>query len=333
MSVQVERLVRRGGKREWGVRGLGHGQRLTKPPGPAHPFSAWSRRAARSIVKPGRPIRTGLLDFTFAIALTPAATAGSWPLAQALLGLTLASLAAQTQADFSVLIAGHDRPVLPHDPRVIFLPVDWPVRPPGPHNDDSGRKKHFLSEVVLSRGGGLMMIVDADDWIDRRTVELSRRALAGDQDGGVIVSGEVVDVATLRTAPLPHPAIFGEFHRVCGSSTVTRLRPYAADPLRRDPFSVLRSHHAWLERAEEVGARLVRLPVSAAYLVGTSINHSDLHGPHAEWRRSFRAALNTHGSPLQPPDAVRYGLKLDAVRAVSAQVQAASTPAPARRNG
>ena len=293
----------------------------------------WSRAGRRRVVQAPHTTRTALLDFTFAIALTPAANAGDWPLAQALLALTLASLAAQTQADFRVLIAGHDRPVLPHDPRVEFLPVDWPVQPPGPHNDDSGRKKHFLSEVVLSRGGGLMMIVDADDWIDRRMAELSRRALADDQDGGVIASGEVVDIATLRAAPLPHPAIFGEFHRVCGTSTVTRLRPDAADPLRRDPFSVLRSHHAWLERAEEVGARLVRLPVSAAYLVGTSINHSDLHGPHAQWRKSFRAAVNVHGAPLQPPDAARYGLTLDAVRAMSAEVEAASRLAPAGWNG
>jgi hypothetical protein len=263
---------------------------------------------------------TPSLPFTFAIALTPAANAGDWPLAQALLGLTLRSILAQTEGDIAVLIAGHDLPDLPADRRIGFLPVDWPVEPPGPHNDDSGRKKHLLSEAVLASGGGLMMIVDADDWVDRTTVEVCRRLLADGADGGLITRGEVVDLQTLRAAPLPHPAIFGDFHRVCGTSTVTRLRPEEADPLRRDPFSVLRSHHAWLERAEEVGARLTRLPVSAAYLVGTSINHSDLHGPHADWRQGFRTAVNAHGAPADGALLDRYGLDLKAVRAVSARL-------------
>lgn len=261
------------------------------------------------------------LDFTFAIALTPAANAGDWPLAQALLDLTLKSILAQTEPGFSVLIAGHDRPALPDDPRIAFLPVGWPAQPPGPHNDDSGRKKHFLSEAVLDRGGGLMMIVDADDWIDRETVRVSLQLLSEKAHGGVITRGEVVDLQTLAVAPLPHPGIFGDFHRVCGTSTVTRLRPEQAEPLERDPFSVLRSHHAWLERADEVGARLVRLPVSAAYLVGTSINHSDLHGPHADWRRGFRAAVNVQGAALDDAALARYGLDLATVEAAAARLR------------
>jgi hypothetical protein len=250
-------------------------------------------------------------------------------LAQALLQLTLTSLRAQTVGDFRVLVAGHDRPALPPDPRIEFIAVDWPVEPPGPHNDDSGRKKHLLSERVLARGGGLMMIVDADDWVDRRTVAVSRALLAGGAHGGLITRGEVVDIETGNAAPLPHPAIFGDFHRVCGTSTVVRLRPDADDPLERDPFAVLRSHHAWLERAGEVGAELVRLPLEAAYLVGTSINHSDLHGPHADWRRGFRAAVNAHGRPLDRALLARFGLEPADVQDVAARLR----PPPARAAG
>jgi hypothetical protein len=227
-----------------------------------------------------------------------------------------------------VLIAGHDRPALPADPRITFVPAPWPAEPPGPHNDDSGRKKHFLSGRVLELGGGLMMLVDADDWVERTTVATSRRLLSDGADGGLIVRGEVVDLATRVSAPLPHPAIFGDFHRVCGTSTVTRLRPEAADPLRRDPFAVLRSHHAWLERAEEVGARLVRLPVPAAYLIGTSINHSDLHGPYADWRRGFRAAVNAHGRPVDQTLLARYGQDAGALAKVAERL-----PSGAEGNG
>ena len=235
-------------------------------------------------------------------------------MAQALLKLTLASIAAQTAPDVSVIIAGHDRPALPDDPRVTFLPVDWPVEPPGPHNDDSGRKKHLLSEFILQRGGGLMMIVDADDWVDRETVAVARREIVGETVGGLITSGDVLDLESGRVATLPHPAVFGDFHRICGTSTITRLQPTARDPARRDPFSVLRSHHLWLERAAEFGLTIARLPVRAAYLIGTSINHSDVHGPHGAWRASFRDAVNAVGASLDAATAARYGLTLEAVR-------------------
>ncbi len=263
------------------------------------------------------------LDFTFAIALTPRANAGDWELTQALLGLTLASLAAQTAPDFRVLIAGHERPRLPSDRRVEFLSVSWPVQPTGPHNDDSGRKKHWLAERVLERGGGLMMLADADDWVDRRTVESARRELTGDDiHGGVVTHGHAVDLATLRASPIPAPGVFGELHRVCGTSTITVLRPGAASAAERDPFSALRSHHAWLERAPELGLRVRVLSTSAAYVVGTSVNHSERLGNHPDWFRGFRAAVNALGGPLEADLAAHYGLTFPQLRAVSRRLQA-----------
>lgn len=266
------------------------------------------------------------MDFTFAIALTPRANATDWELTQDLLALTLASLAAQTAPDFRVLIAGHERPRLPADPRIEFLAAPWPVQPTGPHNDDSGRKKHWLAERVLERGGGLLMVADADDWVDRRTVELARRELAGGEHGGVATRGHAVDLATLRASPLPAPGVFGEFHRVCGTSTIAVLRPQAPTAAERDPFCVLRSHHAWLERAPELGLRLRELSTGAAYVIGTSQNHSERLGPHADWFRGFRAAVNTCGAPLEAGALASYGLDLDAVRAVSRRI-AAEAPA------
>jgi hypothetical protein len=55
-----------------------------------------------------------------------------------------------------LVIAGHDRPrtAKDGDPRLTFLGADWPVEDTGPHNDDSGRKKHALNDFVLGRGGG-----------------------------------------------------------------------------------------------------------------------------------------------------------------------------------
>ena len=88
-----------------------------------------------------------------------------------------------------MVIAGHDRPrTMRDDPRLTFVEVDWPVQHPGPDNADSGRKKHAISEFVLERGGGLLMLLDADDWVDVRLVEAARAAIRQGQIGVLIES-------------------------------------------------------------------------------------------------------------------------------------------------
>jgi hypothetical protein len=250
--------------------------------------------------------------FTFGVALTPRATAGDWGLVQRLLALTLETVRAQSDPDWRVVVAGHDRPAdLDVDRRIEWLGVDWPVEPPGPHNEDSGRKKHLINDQLLAEGGGLLMLLDADDWADRRVVETARRAIGEGQVGGLIENGLAVDLRTLKAAPLPGEGVFGGgFHELCGSSTVAWLRPELDEPVRRDPFSVLRSHHQWRSMAAAHGAALASLPVSGGYLINTSENHSDVHGPHAAWRRGFQAAVNARGRRLDTCDGV--GVRTDA---------------------
>ncbi len=257
--------------------------------------------------------------FTFAIALTPRANAHDWARIEALLDLTLASVRAQTDSRWRALVAVHDRPRLSvKDDRVECVEVGWPVEPPGPHNDDSGRKKHHLGDIVRDRGGGYLMVLDADDWVDRALVAASRATIGDGHVGALIEEGLAVDVRHLVAAPLPHPALEGlPFHRFCGSCGVVLIRPGSGDAIRRDPFAVLRSHHRWVEVAAEHGVGLARLPVSGAYLVNTGENHSDLHGPHAAWRRGFTARVGDVGRPLDAATAARFGQSLPALRGVA----------------
>jgi hypothetical protein len=260
--------------------------------------------------------------FTFGLALVPRTLARNWALVETLLNLTLESVQAQTDADFRVIIAGHDRPRtnMDSDPRLSFLPADWLVQETGPNNDDSGRKKHAINDYVLAQGGGLLMLVDADDWVDRHTVAAARACIGPEHVGGLIQAGAILDFQSQRMAALPHPGIFpGAFHRLCGTSTVALLRPDEADPDRRDPFSILRSHHQWLEVAQEHGLQLASLAVSASYLINTSENHSDLHGPHLDWRRTLTAAVNEQGRELDETLAAPFGLSAASVRAAAAR--------------
>ncbi|MFW6333165.1 MAG: glycosyltransferase family A protein, partial [Thermodesulfobacteriota bacterium] len=200
---------------------------------------------------------------------------------EALLHLTLTSVLAQTDSDFRVIIMGHDRPeALPDDSRIAFVKANWPAEAVRADNRDRGRKAHAINQLVLENGGGLLMFLDADDWVDVNLVETAHSMIGPDHVGGLIETGFAADFQTLRAAPLPDSGVFPDaFHRICGSSAVSQLRPGDPDPLRGNPYPVLHEHHRLVETAKAHGADLARLPVAGSYVINTSDNHSEVHGP------------------------------------------------------
>lgn len=271
--------------------------------------------------------------FVFGIALIARRQAGDWAAVEALLRLTLASVLAQTEQDFRVIVAGHDRPAaMPDDPRFEFLTVDWPADRPDEHNSDGGMKKHRIGEVLLARGGGLLMLLDADDWVDRELVAAARAGIGPEHVGGIIEDGLATDIQTLRAIALPHAAAFDiGFHRICGSSVVGRLVPGAADAVRRDPCHALGSHHQWLEAAASRGVALARLPVLGNYLINTSENHSEHHGPHGAWRRRLAQRVRDLGAPLTDEALARFGVPQREAEAVARRLRKGPVPGPFAR--
>jgi hypothetical protein len=90
---------------------------------------------------------------------------------------------------------------------------------------DSWRKKYAINQLVLGRGGGLLMFLDADDWVDVRLIEAARALIGPGQIGAVIEAGIVTDFQSLRAAPLPHPRLRW---RVSPHLRLERHRPAAA---------------------------------------------------------------------------------------------------------
>jgi hypothetical protein len=255
-------------------------------------------------------------SFTFAIALVARRSANDWDRVQDLLDLALASLLGQTEQDFKVVIAGHEWPRLPDDPRIGFLAAEWPVEAPGLRNADSGRKHHAVCEHLHS-GGGLLMFVDANDWIDVCTVEAARRMIPLECAGGLTDSGVVIDFRILRCAAVPDPRIFDDaYHRICGSGGIIRLEAGAHDDVRRNPYVMLRPHNSWVEHAEAAGLALTRLPLLGSYVINHSENHSEVHGPQAQWRAEMMRAVNRQGRALSHGLAARFGLKLARIGSV-----------------
>lgn len=265
-----------------------------------------------SVVRPRRE------RFVFGVPLISRAGAADWGRVGQLLGLTLRSVLAQTDADFRLLLAGHDVPeswtrLTSGDARFRFLRADWPPQAPSAANDDSGAKKWMIGEHVRRSGGGLLMYLDADDLVDRRLVAAARAetnpAMRPRHIGAVVAHGLVIDHRTLRAVSLPHPRVYdGPFVELCGSSTIARIEPDSPDPARRDPHAALGSHHRWPSAAAEAGLPLASLLVTGGYLVNTAQNHSELHGPFADWRRRLNAAVAREGRPLDRAAAAVFGL-------------------------
>lgn len=252
------------------------------------------------------------VPFTFGIPVLPRACAQDWSLVERLLSLTLASVFAQTDPGFRVLIVGHERPSVDlADPRVQFLQADWPVEAIQPDNRDRGRKAHMINRRVVESGGGLLMLLDADDWVDRRLVATSRSQIGPELVGGVIQSGYAVDFSSGRAAVIPQARIFDDaFHRICGSSSVIRIQPNSADPVYANPYELLHEHHRLPETSALHGAEVMELnTVAGGYLINTSENHSELHGPFASWRRDFTRAVNRFGSPVSRELAAQFGVQ------------------------
>ena len=272
---------------------------------------------------PSTPNAARRESFFFGIPLIARSCAADWRRVGDLLELVLRSVLAQTDGGFTLFLAGHDAPeswieLTRGDPRFRFLKADWDPERPTSRNDDGGCKKWMIKERVHAAGGGLLMYLDADDLVDRRLVEVARARMRPEHVGAVVDGGIILDFSSLRAVRLPHREVYdGAFLELCGSSTIGRVEPASADPVRRDPHEALGSHHRWPEAAAETGVALARLPLRGAYLVNTAENHSELHGPFAEWRQALNAAVAREGTPMDRQTAAAFGIDLDLLAAKS----------------
>ena len=237
------------------------------------------------------------------------ATARDWSRVRQLLALTVRSAQAAADPDTRILVVGHEPA-----PGMDTLVADWPAPARddfGGEMQDAGRKQRLIQGRVLADGGGLLMLLDADDWVETGLVTAARAAVGPERVGGVVERGTLVNLRARKAAALPDARIFdGPFHRVCGSSGVFRLRPEAADPFQRNPLARLPVHSRWLDDARAQGAELAVIGAEAAYLVNTGENNSESIGPHAAWKAGVVRETERLGRLMTEADAARWGLTL-----------------------
>jgi hypothetical protein len=182
--------------------------RLTPVPSEAAALTLRTALAARV-----PPLRKQVV---FMIPLVGPSQVGDWPAVTARLRATLQCLIAQDDPHWQAVICCQERPPLPEDPRLHFLPFDDPT--PG---NDKWRKLAMLYGILprLETGPCYVMSFDADDLLRQGTVrEMLRRQAPG---GYLMQSGYVMDDSTgviaLADAPSLRQPLRKPFWKLCGS--------------------------------------------------------------------------------------------------------------------
>lgn len=211
---------------------------------------------------------------TFLIPLVGPAHVGDWGFVCDRLQETLLSFLNQNNPHWRAIVCCQQRPEMPEDPRLSWLPFDDPT--PG---NDKWRKLDALCLALPDRDNqdGYVMSFDADDLLRQGTVdEMLRRQ---DPGGYLVQAGLVKDHSTgriaLAGAPTLSQPLRKPFWKLCGSCAALRL-----DPSRPEAVAFLRAMTAHEHRmfpflAALSGRRLRPLSRPAVLYV---LNHGENFG-------------------------------------------------------
>jgi hypothetical protein len=185
--------------------------------------------------------KSNKVEVAFAISLKSKKTSRNWTRVQNNLARTLRSILHNTDQNYRILIAGHNKPNIEEmkSDRVTWLPVRFP--PPTnsrQYSSDKLRKRRVIGTYLRKIGfSGYFMPLDADDWIHYRFVEFIR-------------SNPIADAFVINTgcmANLKHKQIWARerFYTNCGSSAVFYFsnRDFPLSSRRRD---VMKTKFRWV---------------------------------------------------------------------------------------
>lgn len=192
----------------------------------------------------------------FLIPLVGPENVGDWDAVVARLEATLDCFLAQDDPNWRAVICCQERPPLPDDPRISFLPF----LAPGPGNDKWMKLAALTGHLdAMDLPPSYVMTFDADDLLRQGSVrEMLRRQAPG---GYLVESGYVMDDATgtiaLADAPSPRQPLRKPFWKLCGSCAAVAHDPDL--PQSRDFLQAMTQHE---HRMFPYLAALARRPLS-----------------------------------------------------------------------
>ncbi|SMX28938.1 hypothetical protein TRP8649_03066 [Pelagimonas phthalicica] len=235
---------------------------------------------------------------TFLIPLVGPHHVGDWEGVVERLNATLQCLLAQDNPNWQAVICCQERPALPDDPRIHYLPFDDPE--PG---NDKWRKLAALCDALpkVAQLPGYVMSFDADDLLRQGVVgEMLTRQAPG---GYLVEAGYVMDAGTgviaLADRPTLSEPLRKPFWKLCGSCAAV-----AYDPALPGNDAFLRAmtaheHRMFPYLADLAGHRLAPLGKPAVLYV---LNHGENFGAR-RGRVSFKTRF-VERFQIEDPDAL-----------------------------
>jgi hypothetical protein len=202
-----------------------------------------------------------------------------WSLVEDNLLKTLMSFVNQSDPNWIAIICGQDRPSLPNDERIQFLPFDQPIT-----GNDKWAKLAKLVEYFpkLARPSGYVMTFDADDLAHR---DLVKQYLSIQHPNGYIIEhGIVHDIAADLYGQAGRPNLWNPlrkpFWKLCGSCAAFRYDPNEPKLLRRLITEITQHEHRMFPYLAKLAGR------SLCSLQNTMIMYEFNHGQNFGLRRN-----------------------------------------------
>ncbi|MFP7299296.1 glycosyltransferase family A protein [Neobacillus niacini] len=181
------------------------------------------------------------VEVAFAISLKSKRSSRNWTRVQNNLARTLRSILNNTDQNFKIVIAGHEKPNIEEmeNIRVTWLPVRYP--PPkyiSKFSSDKFRKRRVIGAYLRKIGfSGYFMPLDADDWVHYRFVEFIR--------SHPIKDAFVMNTGCMANFKNKQVWLRDGFYFSCGSSAVFYFRNNDF-PLTSRKADVIKTKFKWV---------------------------------------------------------------------------------------
>ena len=238
-----------------------------------------SERLALMVRGEKRARQSTASQVVFLLPLVRRKQVSDWSLVEDNLLKTLMSFVNQSDPNWIAIICGQDRPSLPNDERIQFLPFDQPIT-----GNDKWAKLAKLVEYFpkLARPSGYVMTFDADDLAHR---DLVKQYLSIQHPNGYLIEqGIVHDIAAGLYGQAGRPNLLNPlrkpFWKLCGSCAAFRYDPNEPKLLRRLITEITQHEHRMFPYLAKLAGR------SLCSLQNTMIMYEFNHGQNFGLRRN-----------------------------------------------
>ncbi len=238
-----------------------------------------SERLALMVRGEKRARQSTASQVVFLLPLVRRKQVSDWSLVEDNLLKTLMSFVNQSDPNWIAIICGQDRPSLPNDERIQFLPFDQPIT-----GNDKWAKLAKLVEYFpkLARPSGYVMTFDADDLAHR---DLVKQYLSIQHPNGYLIEqGIVHDIAAGLYGQAGRPNLLNPlrkpFWKLCGSCAAFRYDPNEPKLLHRLITEITQHEHRMFPYLAKLAGR------SLCSLQNTMIMYEFNHGQNFGLRRN-----------------------------------------------